>query len=629
MSKQRNWHERSFFGLHYDLHANEQDTELGKEAVAAHLRKELAKVKPDFVQCDCKGHPGYAGYPTKIGTPARGIRRDALKVMRRVTRKMGIPLSIHYSGVMDDLAGKKHPSWQVQLPDGARVAGKMCTNGPYLQKLLIPQFMEVIEQYDIDGIWVDGDSWAAAACWCKRCRRLFREKHGHDAPENPEDAHWVEWLRFHRTSFERYVTRYVQAVHDRKPTCLVCSNWSYTARMPGPIDVPVDWLSGDAPPQFALERLSLEARYLTNRGHTWDLMLWTFHFADPSRRDERSTKTFPHLAQEAAGVIMHGGSLFLYDQPTRSGRLIPWHHDIFAKVARFVRRRRAICKDTQSVPQIALLHSERHYYAHNKQLFNFGEEAPKALFGALACLIENHYHFDFLDEQMLVQRMAEFPVVIVPEQSEISKALCRSLMDYVREGGRLLVVGNDAARNFGPILGVRRRGAPRKGLFYVQSGKEADCVPGSWQFVRPTTARSLAPLLSGPESDRDSAGAPAATLNNVGRGYAAAIHGPVFSAYSALRYPRIRDFVGAVLDKVAGPQIVSLDAPRSVEFALRRKQDRLIIHLLNRSTPPALAPNHDTDGSIPSVGPIRIRVKCPKRPTRVYLAPDPKGLRWE
>lgn len=45
------WWVNGFFGLHYDLHARAEDTELGSALTPEHLRAELEKVKPDFVQC--------------------------------------------------------------------------------------------------------------------------------------------------------------------------------------------------------------------------------------------------------------------------------------------------------------------------------------------------------------------------------------------------------------------------------------------------------------------------------------------------------------------------------------------------------------------------------------------------
>ena len=38
----------------------------------------LRRVGPDYVQYDCKGHPGYAGYPSLVGTPSPGIVNDSL-----------------------------------------------------------------------------------------------------------------------------------------------------------------------------------------------------------------------------------------------------------------------------------------------------------------------------------------------------------------------------------------------------------------------------------------------------------------------------------------------------------------------------------------------------------------------
>ena len=85
----RNWHLQAFFGLHYDLHAGATDTELGAALTHEHLRAELEKVRPDWVQCDCKGHAGYTSWPTAVGTTSPGVVQDALRIHRDVTRELG------------------------------------------------------------------------------------------------------------------------------------------------------------------------------------------------------------------------------------------------------------------------------------------------------------------------------------------------------------------------------------------------------------------------------------------------------------------------------------------------------------------------------------------------------------
>ena len=69
-AKKANWHDKVYFGLHYDQHANKWDFELGKAVTHEMLREAWKKIKPDWVQCDCKGHEGYTSYPTKVGYPS-------------------------------------------------------------------------------------------------------------------------------------------------------------------------------------------------------------------------------------------------------------------------------------------------------------------------------------------------------------------------------------------------------------------------------------------------------------------------------------------------------------------------------------------------------------------------------
>ena len=82
------------------------------------LRQMLESVKPDYVQCDCKGHAGIASYPTTVGTPAPGFVRDPLKLWREVTAECGVSLYLHYSGVIDEAAVKQHPDWAARHPNG-------------------------------------------------------------------------------------------------------------------------------------------------------------------------------------------------------------------------------------------------------------------------------------------------------------------------------------------------------------------------------------------------------------------------------------------------------------------------------------------------------------------------------
>ena len=168
----------SFFGLHFDFHANKNDSAIGKTFTAEMIDSLLIMVQPDYIQVDCKGHPGISSYPTKVGNAAPGFVKDPLKIWREVTRKHKVALFVHYSGVWDDASAEKHPEWMTLNAEGKKIGGRMSVKGPYVDSLLIPQFKELIDNYDIDGCWVDGECWALQADYSPEMLSAFRAETG-------------------------------------------------------------------------------------------------------------------------------------------------------------------------------------------------------------------------------------------------------------------------------------------------------------------------------------------------------------------------------------------------------------------------------------------------------------------
>jgi len=627
----RNWHLDVFFGLHYDLHANAGDTELGADLTHEHLRAELLKVRPDWVQCDCKGHAGYTSWPTEVGSPAPGIVRDALRIHRDVTRELGLPLVMHYSGVWDSRAIELHPDWARVGPDGkpdGRI-GATCNLSPYTDELMIPQMMELIDKYDVDGFWVDGENWATFPCHCDRCRTRFAEETGiSSVPEGPGKPHWDEWAAFHRKLFEDHLRRYADAVHARKPACLVCSNWAYTVGHPDEIAAPVDYLSGDFTWKWALGPAALEARFMAGRGLNWDLMAWGFTSGEEAMAGW-TFKPAAQLCQEAACVIPLGGAISIYDNPQRSGHLTGWHQDVVAEVARFVRARQPWCQGTESVPQAVVLHSAEHFHAHAGQnLMSVWSGAQVPVQGALDALLENHCSVDVLSECALAERIGDYPLVVVPEQTRLRADLKSALAEYVAQGGRAIVSGSAVADELADIAGVDAAEPARDGFVYVEVAGEATTVGGPWRPVRAVDAEAVAMVMRQREPGRDEAAFPAVTLRRVGQGAVAAFHLPVFAHFAATHYPRTRRLVGVVLDALAPEFAVKMDGPARVHLVLRRMPGRLIAHLVNTGSAHPTTPKQCIVEEVPLAGPVRLRVGAGRRPRAVYLAPSMAGLTW-
>lgn len=635
------WHgDEYYFGLHYDFHAGATDTDIGTRCGLDELVPMLKLAAPDFVQTDCKGHSGMTSWFSQVpaATVSPGVVKDAMAGWRAATRKLGMPLHCHYSGVWDQAAGAKHPEWCVVTVDGkpagapfgqnagAPTNEKMCPRGPYLDELMIPQMIELIDRYGVEGFWVDGDLWAVEPCYCARCKAAWRDQTGlAEPPIKEDDPEWPRWWRFTRDSFYAYVTRYCSAVHRHKPGVLVCSNWLQTFKNPGAPVVPTDWISGDNAHVWGLDDSRREARFLSTRGKPWDIILWNFYCSHAGRPDSPWLVKPPQmLMQEAAVMLSLGGNVQVYETPhgVRDGRLIDWRMRRLGEVSRFIKARRTVCQGTETIPQIAVLHSEHQLYENvrGKNLLWCVDTA--AAQGAVFSLLENSYGVDVLDEWALLPRLAEFPLIVAPEQGRMSEQMASALKRYVEDGGNLLLTGSGAFDRFGEsFLGARSVEVQAERTFAVSvADGEVPLYSAQWRLVEPTTGEEFGRLGRGCLLEDRRLPHPAAVIHRVGRGRVAYLGADLFRDFCHNRYPMTRQLAGALVERLLPDPEIRVRAPACIDVALRRRRREKIIHLMNRGSGIPNQPNNGAIDEIPPVGPVTIRMRLDDPPKAVKRA---------
>jgi len=168
----------SFLGIHFDFHAQGSDQNVGANVTRRMVEDIIDQVKPDYIQCDNKGHPGFSSYPTEVGHSPKGMIGDPLRIWRDVTARRGVALFMHHSGVWDTEAIRQHPSWARINADGKRDKNGTSVFSAYVDKLLIPQLKELSDKYDVDGVWVDGECWAAGLDYAPYILKAFQTATG-------------------------------------------------------------------------------------------------------------------------------------------------------------------------------------------------------------------------------------------------------------------------------------------------------------------------------------------------------------------------------------------------------------------------------------------------------------------
>ncbi len=620
---------KRYFGLHFDFHAGLHDSLIGQNLSERGLDSLLTAVKPDFIQVDCKGHPGVSSYPSKVGTAtvAPHITKDPLAFYRAVTRKHNVGLYLHYSGVFDEAVLAKHPGWAVQKADGTINASKTSVHGPYVDSLLIPQLNELAD-YGADGVWVDGECWATVLDYSPASLAKFRAETGiQTVPRSDKDAAYGAFVEFSRRSFLQYMGHYVDAVHQHRPTFRIASNWAYSSMMPEPINTNVDFLSGDLTPSNSVNSAALEGRVMAAQGQLyrkpWDLMSWSFWYEFNPIQRQGDQKTAVHLMQEAAEIISLGGGFQAYYQQRRDASISRRELPVMAELSRFVRARQPFCEGSVPVPQIAVLYANSTVRAFNQSLFGNGQ--TQRISGVLTALLDAQLPAEVLSEQHLKGRMNQYPVIVVSQQDSLDPAFRRDLLAYARQGGHLLLVGAQTSRSFAAELGVAPGEMMTTEPRFVLHNDASVVLTGPFLRVR-ITGTGTKPIGQFLQSE---AGNPIsgviATETIFGKGRLTAVYADLSRDYQNHQSAKLRDFIASLAKPLLPNPLVEVSGSQLVHVVLNRQHDRLAMNLINTGGRHA-DPQVFTYDEVPPLSNLVVRMRTDKKPKRIVQQPENRSL---
>ena len=427
-------HER-FFGLHFDFHAG-NDVEIGQNTNVEDIEKYIRDAKPDFIQCDCKGHPGNSCYPTKVGKAADKLVKDNLRVWVDAAKKNNIPIYMHYSGVWDAEYLKKYPEDAALYLDNDWNVAAVSLFSDYLDKLMIPQIKELIEKYDIDGIWVDGDCWAVQRDYSEHAKPYLWEG---ITPEEHDEVM--------KKAFFSYVKKYTDELHAFKNDFKITSNWMYSSYIPEKPEVGIDFLSGDYHSSDSAYSARYEGRCMAAQNMPWDLMAWGFAHDGYNTGIGYEDKNAKQLMQEAAVSFSLGGGFQVYIKQNKDGSAIRSKSNRLVELGEFVHERK-LCYGKIPVAQVGVFYSAESRYKKSN-IFN-QSTSTKCLIGALNCILDAGYTSNIVLEYQ-IDTLSEYDIVVIPEWEFMRDEIKNKFLEYAKNGGKLLIIGAKLSEQFGKL----------------------------------------------------------------------------------------------------------------------------------------------------------------------------------
>ena len=613
-------------GLHFDFHAHPYEgmPSIGETLKEEDIREICRLLQPDYLQIDCKGHPGWASYPTKCGNAMPSFTCDPLRLWRRVTREEGIKLFLHYSGVIDAKFCQEHPELAVMRPDGSRSGDVTRTYGlEYANRLLIPQLKELAGEYGADGVWIDGDCWGTDADYDPETLAAFEAASGIQLcggfPPDAASEEAVAFKEYCRELFRKFVRHYTDELHKAYPSFMITSNWMYSDHMPEPVSADLDYLSGDFNPWNSVSSARLAGRALARQGKHWDLMSWNFRSDRDGCSVGRYIKHPVQILQEAATVLSLGGGYQNYIPQNRDGSPRMEQIRSMRRVFDWARERLPWCYGGSILPQAAVFLSGHDRMLASKKLFT--RDGLEGTSGLTDLLCDLGHGVSVASE---FDHARGFALIAVPETVCSLGDAPKQLLNYAAEGGSLLICGIRSIEAFIEAgLPVSIGGRTEEVRFCFPDEETCLSLYGSCTLSAPgaeTVFRSCA--------DAREASQPVACLLSFGKGKIALVGSDIGLAYCTAKQAGHRKLLKALLSRLYDPIVRLEGAEGTVEVTPLYKDGRLLVQLVNMNGP-------HSDRRVPSfdfISPclnVRLSAALSEKPQRIVQRPCGKSLPFD
>jgi hypothetical protein len=388
----------------------------------------------------------YAYYDSKLLPKAPGLRaRDPLREALDEARSHKLPIIAYCVVQQGGHFLKAHPEWEMRGADGKPI-GRFCYNSGYLEAM--KQIVAEQLAYGIDGFhidMVDQGFGPPYGCWCDTCRLLFEKEFGQPMPEGVAwDDAWDKMLDFRYRSSERFeqaLYRHIKSINPRTSV-----DYNYHGNPPFSFEV------GQRPVQHAGN-----GDFITGETGVWGFSALTvglnaqfYRAAAPQQRvqvamqrgvrmyHDQTTRPLPDLRWELLTLLAHGAFVTVVDKTGFDGWLDPVAYERLGAAFKDAQARRAHFGH-QPVAEVGI-------YFSSRTRDWLGREQPAKYFqsfqGAHKALVYEHIPWGVvLDENLTLDTLKKFPVVLLPNAAILSEREVALLRIYVEGGGKLIVTG--------------------------------------------------------------------------------------------------------------------------------------------------------------------------------------------
>ena len=635
-----------FRQIHLDFHTSELIPDVGAEFDADTFGNTLDEARVNWITLFAKCHHGLSYYPTKAGTVHPTLKIDLLGEQIEACRQRGIVTPAYISVRVDENNAHRHPEWIGHLKDNkywkwgdTLTPGwyNHCMNNPDYVAELEAQAVEVLQWYDVEGLFFDMCYCPAPGCYCPRCYDSMKRR-GLDFTSD-EDHQKHEFL-----ITREYTQRITKTIRKIKKNATVFFNGRMRPGISEELDV-FTHIEIEALPTggWGYSFFPIHARYGRVLPRPLQGMTARFH---KSWADFGGVKTADQLLFEAGTILSAGAVMNVGDQCHPRGNLDKGAYEVIGTAFKHVEKCEPWCSDAKAVAEIGVM-----------MLPGTTEEAGKAVGaghkggidesvdGAGRMLLELKQQFNLIYPDT---DLADYKVVILPDRGVVSKELQAVLKAFTAAGGAVIatyqaslengrftcpglpvrfVEANPSTPCYLDLGGTLGKGWPQSNFVFYESSAFVKPIAGAKPFGNLVSSyfnRSYDHFSSHNQTPYDKkTDYPVAVV----KGRCAYISAEIFKAYRNHAYSLYKSILARVLEQVLPQPLVKAEAPSAMEISVNRqkRQKRLVAHLVNFQ-PQRRHIHVEWIEELYPVRDIAMAVRTGKKPSAVYMAPCERAL---
>ena len=617
---------------------------MGNEFDAEEFVSTLKKARVNSINVFAKCHHGMCYYPTKVGKVHPALKSDLLGEMIRVCHREGIKVPIYLPVGWEETAAE-HAEWLEVSREG--ILGekkpfesgyyrwrKLCLNKDGYINYILEQTRELIDLYEVDGLWYD--IVHQRNCVCENCRKSMKALGLN--PEIYEDIKKNDYF-----VVKKFMERVYSYIKQRKPEALVFFNMSinpdggydpeFSIRGKNQFQTHIE-IESLPSGEWGYNHFPLFVNYLNTTDKQIIGMTGKFHKA---WGDHGSLKNREALEYECFRIIANGAKCCIGDQLHPRGKL---DKTVYSRIEEIYSQVEAVepwCTASEKVSEIGI-------FMANKPL----EKRFLSDEGAMRMSMELHRPFDFIDR---FTDLSKYALIILPDKVFFDRELADKFGGYLEHGGKVIATyksGMDG-ENKGFIfdeLGVRYieenpycpcylrlndkfRGSIEEFDYVLyEQGLRIEAAEGTkilGYLGKPYFNRTYDRFCSHCQTPFEQlTDWPAVTRN----GNIIYVSNPLFLDYINSGVKVYRDIIENCINDLIDKPLLDTDLPSTAEITLRKQANRTILHIIHYIAQRKCKTNDIIDAKIPLFN-IRVKVRLNSRPTKVYLAPSIQALEFE